>query len=78
MEKKTEAVSAYLIKNSRGEGERKKRRERQRERDRQTDRQTDNSNSNSNSKTLFYKNCRLGSVKNFHTKYSVLTAPDAR
>ena len=56
-------------------------RERERERDRQTDRQTDRERdrdretetererekSNSNSKTLFYKNCSLGSIKNLTT-----------
>ena len=40
--------------------ERESERERKTDRDRQADRQTENSNS----KTLFYKDCSLGSVKN--------------
>ena len=37
---------------------------RERERERKRDRQTENSNS----KTLFYKDCSLGSVKNLSNK----------
>ena len=51
----TEVVNAYLIKNSKGEGGGGGggwRRWREKE------------NSNSNSKTLFYKDCSSGSVKN--------------
>ena len=33
------------------------------ERQRETDRQTETERDNSNSKTLFYKDCNLGSVK---------------
>ena len=40
-------------------------RERERDRDKQTDRQTETENSNS--KTLVYKDCSLGSVKNLTT-----------
>ena len=48
------------------ERERKKERERQIDRQTETDRQTDRQTEteNSNSKTLFYKDCSLGSVKN--------------
>ena len=45
-------------------------RERERERggrERETDRQRQRENSNSNWKTLFYKDCSLGSVKNLTT-----------
>ena len=38
--------------------------ETERETDRQTDRVKDRDRQNSNSKTLFYKDCRLGTVEN--------------
>ena len=38
-----------------------------------TDRQRENTNSNSNSKTLFYKDCSLGSVKNLSDNWSLLS-----
>ena len=44
--------------------ERERQRQRERQKLRQTDRQTDRDIENSNSKTLFYKDCILGSVKN--------------
>ena len=50
------------------ERERQRERDRERETDRQTeterDTQTDRQTDNANSKTLFYKDCSLGSVKN--------------
>ena len=46
------------------ERERERKIKRQRDRDRETDRQTNRERENSNSKTLFYKDCSLGSVKN--------------
>ena len=44
--------------------ETERQRDRDRDRQRQTDRQADRQTENSNSKTLFYKDCSLGSVKN--------------
>ena len=49
------------------EGERERGRERQRERERERERW------NSISKTLFYKDCSLGSVKNLSNNYSLLS-----
>ena len=45
------------------DGERVRERDRERQRQRQTDRQTDRQTENANSKTLFYKECSLGSIK---------------
>jgi len=47
--------------------ERERERERDRDRDRDRQRQRQRDRENSNSKTLFYKDCRLGSVKNLTT-----------
>ena len=47
--------------------DRDRERQRERKRDRQTDRQTENS------KTLFYKDCGLGSMKNLSNNYSLTT-----
>ena len=44
-------------------GEREADRQTDRDRDKDRERANSNSNSNSNSKTLFYKDCSLGSVK---------------
>ena len=45
------------------DGQRQTQRYAGRQTDRQTDRQIDRQTENSNSKTLFYKDCNLGSIK---------------
>ena len=59
---------------ARGQGRRRGQREREMgERERQTDRQTETQRENSNTKTLFYKDCSLGSVKNLSINWSLLS-----
>jgi len=55
--------------------ERDRERERERETETETERDRDRQreNSNANSKTLFYKNCSYGSVKNRSNNWSLLS-----
>ena len=64
MEKKTEAINAYLIKTRKvgGGGGRGGRKERDRERERETERERQRDRSYS--KTLFYNDCSIGLAKN--------------